>query len=1130
MDIFIVDWIIRDVDDRQCEVFGIGKDAEGACVAVRCPFSPHFYVEIPPSKNKTMPGRKAFALHLKEETWSGSWFEDQVTTTLVEKKPFVGYRGGSTHHLVLCKFRTLRTFYSARKRAKEDRLVTFEAFADPLLKFFHATGVDPCGWTRIESAVRVPNLVSKPYVNEYRVQSLANVSTSTVHAQPPLKIASFDFETYSSTGNFPNGANTNDAIICVGTSYAMLGSDTPYRQTVHQLVHCDPIDGVEVHVYDDERAMLNGWLEELEAAHVDCLTGYNIWGFDLKYLDARSVVLVSLLTGDSSIRLSTLGHLVDGGGTRVEKKLASAAYGSNEYIYLESPGIVQLDLLAIFRKELKLDSYTLNNVAKTYLDGFTKLDVSAKQMFQWYKDEDHEGLTRMADYCVRDTLLPILLMHKLNTLTNQIEMSKVVCTPISYLNTRGQQIRCYSLLLKHAGKAGFVIDDLPKDTNRDAYVGATVLEPQRGAFTDDVVSVMDFASLYPSIMRAHRMCPSTIVLNDDYGALDGVEYYRIETTPGHIVSFAQTEDAVVPRLLADLAAWRKAAKKDMAAAKARGDTFGVGMFNAKQLAFKVSMNSLYGFFGAGTGAIPLLDLASAVTSTGRRMIMDTKKACEARGHRVVYGDSVASYTPIHVRIDGVYELTTFELLATRLNWVARDDGKEEATMEGLLETWSDQGWTRVLNVIRHEHTDPLVRVCTHTGIVDVTHDHSLLRPDGEMVRPDDVRIGESLMHAPLPPDIGLTSLIQGLDADGDIASDQKTQLSCAALYSTYVSAGYGVSISSRPDTPDMFRLTASRQKLRRHPHVIKDIWELPSTRYVYDFTTTNHHFSAGIGQMVVHNTDSVFVIQNLGEQHRLDVGAHIEAAKRLADELTETLYTPPNQLEYEKVYSPMLLFSKKRYAALMYEFDATKPSKIDTKGLQIVRRDAPPLVRDVMVAVIDVIMHQRSFEQALELARTSILDILEDRVPFEKFIVSKSLRSGYKNPQSLPHVVVAEKRRKRNVDPPNEGERIPFVIIRSLEQSNDLLAARAEDPSYVQEHDHIQLDILHYVRNCLLKPLEAIFELKYPDAKAKLREGRIAERMLVLMSQETGDKKEAKRLQFLKDTRQREITSFFKKK
>ena len=117
MDIFIVDWIIRDVDDRQCEVFGIGKDAEGACVAVRCPFSPHFYVEIPPSKNKTMPGRKAFALHLKEETWSGSWFEDQVTTTLVEKKPFVGYRGGSTHHLVLCKFRTLRTFFSARKRA-----------------------------------------------------------------------------------------------------------------------------------------------------------------------------------------------------------------------------------------------------------------------------------------------------------------------------------------------------------------------------------------------------------------------------------------------------------------------------------------------------------------------------------------------------------------------------------------------------------------------------------------------------------------------------------------------------------------------------------------------------------------------------------------------------------------------------------------------------------------------------------------------------------------------------------------------------------------------------------------------------------------------------------------------------
>jgi len=243
--------------------------------------------------------------------------------------------------------------------------------------------------------------------------------------------------------------------------------------------------------------------------------------------------------------------------------------------------------------------------------------------------------------------------------------------------------------------------------------------------------------------------------------------------------------------------------------------------------------------------------------------------------------------------------------------------------------------------------------------------------------------------------------------------------------------------------------------------------------------------------------------------------------------LTEVLYAPPNVLEYEKVYSSFLLFAKKRYAALKYEFDATTPS-IDVKGLQLVRRDSPPFVRDVMTSVLDTIMYKRSFEDALHIARTYIMDLIDGRIPFDKFIVSKSIRSGYKNPGSLPHVQVAEKRRRRNVNPPGEGERVPYVIIKSLEHSNDLIATRAEDPAHALEHD-LELDILHYVRNCLIKPLETIFDLKYDNAHTKLTEGPIVEKMVALQSAELSDKREAKRLRFLKDTRQREITSFFKK-
>jgi len=914
MDIFVVDTIARDAGDKM-EILSIGKSTDGQTVCVRCPFAPSFYV-IVPEKNPTMQQKATMKRKCLEAF--DPYDKGGVNVSLIEQTQFVGYRGGETDWFVEVTFDTLKKFRQSRYTAKDKNFITFEAGVDPMLKYFHRADIDPCGWTRFEGldtvATSDETRLSKSYVQEFRVKGPGSVTRSSLHAQPDLKIASFDFECYSSTGRFPDGAVPDDEIISIGTTYASTDAAIS-RQTIHQLHHCDPIEGVDVYVYDDEAQLINAWMAELESERVDVLMGYNIHGFDMKFLDDRSTVLIDMTTGESRLKLDRFGHLRDGGGERQEKNLASAAYGQNTYVFFTTPGIVQMDLLGIYRKELKLDSYTLDNVSKTYL-GHTKLDVSAKQMFTWYRERDVTGLTRMAAYCVRDTELPVQLNSKLATLTNQIEMSKVVCVPINFLNLRGQQIRCYSLILRHARRQGYVINDCEKDMGRDGYVGATVLTPTTGAYLEDCVTCLDFASLYPSIMRAHNMCPSSIVLDETYANRPGTAYYEIETTPGHVVSFAQTETSVIPGLLADLASWRKTAKREMGACTERGDTFGASLQNAKQLAVKVAMNSIYGFFGAGTGMIPLLDLASAVTSTGRDMIMRTKRACEARGHKVIYGD-----------------------------------------------------------------------------------------------------------------------------------------------------------------------------------------------------------------------TDSVFVIQNLGEEHRLDIAMHIEAGKKLGEELTKSIYKRPNILEYEKVYSPILLMAKKRYAAKMYEFDAEKATKIDIKGLQIVRRDSPPFVRTVMQRVLDAIMHERSFERALDVARSYIVDILDDKIPFEEFIVSKALRSTYANPDSMPHYIVAQKRKHRGRDPPTSGERVPFVIVRSTEHANGLIAARAEDPVYVKEH-RLPLDTLYYINNCLMKPLVTILELEYgaQTQTTLTAAGDISARILKLQTIDIADRRESKRLKFLKDTNQKEITSFFQKK
>ena len=80
------------------------------------------------------------------------------------------------------------------------------------------------------------------------------------------------------------------------------------------------------------------------------------------------------------------------------------------------------------------------------------------------------------------------------------------------------------------------------------------------------------------------------------------------------------------------------------------------------------------------------------------------------------------------------------------------------------------------------------------------------------------------------------------------------------MYRLYISLGYNCSINCRLDKPDIYRLTITKRNFRKHPDKIKKIIPLPETNdYVYDLETENHKFAAGIGRMVVSNTDSLYL-------------------------------------------------------------------------------------------------------------------------------------------------------------------------------------------------------------------------------------------------------------------------------
>ena len=215
---------------------------------------------------------------------------------------------------------------------------------------------------------------------------------------------------------------------------------------------------------------------------------------------------------------------------------------------------------------------------------------------------------------------------------NYTEMARVTGVPLSYLLTRGQQIKVMSQLYRKCRKEGLLIPTAARKAQEgDKFEGATVIEPKKG-FYREPVATLDFASLYPSIMMAHNLCYSTLVKGPQNIARLPPDSYAKSPT-GDVFVKADTCKGILPQVLEELLAARKQAKADMKAEKAKGkdaDMFKYAVYDGRQLALKVSANSVYGFTGAQVGQLPCLEISSTVTAYGRQMIESTKAQVTGR--------------------------------------------------------------------------------------------------------------------------------------------------------------------------------------------------------------------------------------------------------------------------------------------------------------------------------------------------------------------------------------------------------------------------------------------------------------------------------------------------------------------
>ena len=442
----------------------------------------------------------------------------------------------------------------------------------------------------------------------------------------PFVVASVDIECNSSTGKFPDADVKGDACFQIAVSLTHFGSDVPYDKTCFCYKKTDSeLDGCIIKSYETEREMLMAFKEYLMEKDIDIITGWNIFGFDLEYIMKRAV-----MTGCDQT-FYEMSKMKNHSCELVYKKLSSSALGDNDLKILPMPGRFIFDLFHEVKKGYKLDSYKLDNVSKLYL-GDNKIDMPPKEMFARFVEEDPVKLREVAEYCIKDTLLPHRLLSKLSILVNLLEMAKATWVPLCYLVERGQQIKVFSLLTKKAREMGFMVPTISwGQYSAEGYEGATVLEAQKGAYYTPITA-LDFEGLYPSIMMAHNLCYSSMVMDSKYENIPGVTYETFG-----FYKFAQDVPSLLPSILLELKQFRKQAKKDMAQSTGALKE----MYNGKQLAYKVSMNSVYGFTGAAKGMLPCVQIASTVTLKGRSMIDETKAYVEKNfpGSKVRYGDT-----------------------------------------------------------------------------------------------------------------------------------------------------------------------------------------------------------------------------------------------------------------------------------------------------------------------------------------------------------------------------------------------------------------------------------------------------------------------------------------------------------
>ena len=1049
-------------DQRSLTIHLFGSTADGQSIRLDITgFRPFFFVEVPFKENV---GTLRTQLVARRKPY---------TVTVELRKKLFGFNAGKTFPFARIEVKSIADFRNAknlflnsysepiyRLQSGQPPLKVYEANLDPLLRFFHLRNLQPCNWATVEAELVDDSSTTHVYTADW--EDIGPCRAPPMACAPFLK-AFWDIECYSASGDFPLAKKSYDGLakeldgeaedeidlkerlkqrlrngtisfkhpinkattdaLCkkidatdnfttdqlskilpplAGDPIIQIGTILQRQSTVERHIFVwpssDPVQGAEVHVSKNERDCIRDWCAWLTEREPDELIGYNIFGFDEKYLWNRAEELG--IETDASVQ--SLTRLAEAGGalTLQEKFLSSSALGDNFLYMWSTVGRLQIDMYHYVRRSYQLPSYTLDNVTKHFMSG-DLLAIDASVAGKWIIKTKKTGDVKVGRSIV-------LLDETGEELTGKLDVVEV--------------------------QKDAIIVTAPAEEEQDSAGDAT-----RWVIVKDDVSPQEIFKLHTG-SPADRAKVAAYCIQDCELVMD---LYKKLDVFNNAMSMANVCSVPVSYIF----------------------TRGQGV-KIESLIFKDC-------YERGQ-TIEVLPAPVGQRKGGAEGEQEQEDSYEGA---IVLVPEPGFYYDSPIGVADFASLYPSTIISENISY---------DTLVWVKDY--DKDWNLIKMQWGSEEND---------GRSDVQYtdiEFDILRPDPADTRkhPEKVKMGVRVCrYAQFPDDRKgtLPQIVQKLlaarkqkrkEAEKEEDPFKKALLDAEQLaYKLTANSLYG-QLGSPTFKIRLQNLAASVTAYARKQIMF-------AKRVFEEFYGPGAGRADCGGKTVYGDTDSLFFMFNVKDPATgklLEGRAAVEATIHITEEagkLVSGFLKPPHDFEFDKVYWPFIIFSKKRYVGNKYEVDADHFHET-AMGIVLKRRDNAPILKTIYGGAVDILLNQRNVARAAEFVKEGVMNLIHGKTPLGQLVITKSLRSSYKGTPPA-HKMLADRMAARDPgNAPAAGDRVPYMYVMPPpgQAASKLQGERIEHPGFVKERG-LKPDYKYYIEHQLMLPISQLFGICLED-------------------------------------------------